>query len=209
MNKLILTSLGAIGVGGTGIGGYILLNPAESPKTKKSTPFKERYEKSLLNLDGDSTIWESKFSLLKKGNPNHPSLKGISTKEDNIAKSLHKQGCRDLYDSSSENSNYLEDFKNYCAKLIEDVVSGNWIEGEKTQTRTKWDAKLKDMKSKKDKLLSPSLQELTGKLTSSGETFSETERKLLEDWCNSRRKDLSQGEEGKLIEEIKNYCVNS
>ncbi|CBY92389.1 hypothetical protein HF1_03810 [Mycoplasma haemofelis str. Langford 1] len=211
MSKLIPASLGAVGAGGAGIGGYMLLNPSENQKTEKVITFKEKYKGALLDLEGDkdSAIWESKFTLLKSGSPHHPSLKGITTKEDTEAKSLHKQGCRDLYNSPADNNHYLEDFKNYCAKLIGDVVSGSWIEGEQTQTGTKWDGKLKDIKSKKDNLISSVLKELAGKLTSSGETFTENERKLLEGWCHARKKDLSQGEENSLLEEIKSYCISS
>ncbi|AEG72669.1 hypothetical protein MHF_0393 [Mycoplasma haemofelis Ohio2] len=199
MNKLIPASLGAAGVGGAGYGGYLLLNPSENKEVVVTT-IREKYKTSLLSFEGttDEKAWESKFSSLKSGTPNHPDLKAIDTAKEEKAK--HKEACKKIYDSPADNKDYFEDFKKYCSKLIGDVVSGTWVTED-----GKVDGKLKEVKTNKNSLLHKELKNLFSKLTT--DTFDDPIRKELKDWCSSKKDQLFLGEESNIIDEIKKYCT--
>ncbi|AEW45168.1 hypothetical protein MHC_01510 [Mycoplasma haemocanis str. Illinois] len=209
MSKVIPVSLGFIGIGGAGIGGYFLSKSGESKNITIPT-FREKYEKSLLSFDGstDEKLWESKFTTLKSGYKNHPGLKAITTtSNDSKAKSLHKEVCKKIYDSQSNNQNYFSDFKKYCSKLIRDVVNGTWItdNSETNGGSNKWDGKLTSLKDKKNNLIHQELKDLSSKLTTG--SFDAAKRKELKDWCSSKKDQLFSGEGNDVIQEIKSYCA--
>ncbi|CBY92348.1 hypothetical protein HF1_03400 [Mycoplasma haemofelis str. Langford 1] len=209
MSKLIPASLGVLGAGGAGAGGYFLAKSSGSENVATPT-FRVKYEKSLLNFEGstDEKSWGAKFTSLKSGTKNHPDLKTASaTDDETTGKSLHKEACRKIYDSPSDNHDYFEDFKKYCSKLIEDVVDGTWITDDSAASGSsnKWDGKLTNLKSNKSNLIHQKLKDLSNKLT--GSSFDATNRKELKDWCSTMKSQLFLGESENVIKEIKSYCA--
>ncbi|CBY92386.1 hypothetical protein HF1_03780 [Mycoplasma haemofelis str. Langford 1] len=213
MGKLLPASLGAVGAGGAGIGGYMLLNPSENQKV---ITFKEKYSKSLLDLseNKDESIWKTKLTSLKSQTPNHPDLREVSAVAkgdggEDKAKPLHKEACRKIYDSPSDNQSYFEDFKKYCSKLIGDLITETWISSE-SSSDSKWNTRLGSLISKKGELISQKLKDLVAKLpTDNNNNFTPEQRKELQAWCSPQKEQLFLGEESKVIDEIKSYCTGN
>ncbi|AEW45159.1 hypothetical protein MHC_01465 [Mycoplasma haemocanis str. Illinois] len=204
MNKLIPASLGLVGAGSLGIGGWIAFKP------KMINPYKEKYKTAII--EEKSSLWETKFLALKGKSPINEKLKkaaGTSESED-IRKGKHKEGCREIYESSTQDSKYLDDFKQYCSKNNGDVLSSGWISEVPTSSITstsssKWHGKLTSLKNNKDRETHPFLKSLATKLT--GDTFNKTQGDELKGWCDSQKGEIFLGDKDHSFQLIKSYCV--
>ncbi|AEG72684.1 hypothetical protein MHF_0408 [Mycoplasma haemofelis Ohio2] len=212
MSKLIPASLGAMGVSGAGVGSYIYLTSSENKKEEKVMTFKEKYSHAPLDLEGNTndTIWSSKLTALKTGSPHHPDLisakNAITPQGEDKAKPLHKEACRKIYGSSSDNQDYFHDFKKYCSKLLGDLVTGTWISSD-SNSNSSWDGKLNDLISKKSELVSQTLKSFAESLKTG--SLTEEQRKTIKDWCSTQKDQLFSGEGDNVIQEIKSYCTSN
>ncbi|AEG73350.1 hypothetical protein MHF_1102 [Mycoplasma haemofelis Ohio2] len=202
MNKLVPVSLGALGAGGLGAGGWAL------SRSKVIDPYSEKYKFAILK-DEDRTLWEEKFKLLASATPSHETLKKASGSQgdESSRKANHKKGCHEIYGLSTKDTKYLEDFKKYCSKNNGDVMGSGWI-SETTEPPTspsKWDTKLTSLKNKKDQETVKALKELAAKLTES--TFDKGKRDELKTWCDGGKSGIYLGEDDPSTKVIRSYCV--
>ncbi|AEG72891.1 hypothetical protein MHF_0619 [Mycoplasma haemofelis Ohio2] len=210
MNKAVLTSLGAAGVGGTALGGAIL---AKNHHNANSFP-RKKYKHALLKLDADETIWNSKYSSLQSSaeKPTNSTLASAWSKSKESgkeieAKNLLKQGCEEIYNSHEE-SKYLKDFKKFCAKTNKDVsTKSNWITGNNKDT--KWNTPLTSLKSYGE-ALDPELSGIKNALPQNNSDFDDTHREWLWGWCGDTQQELFDGIEGtpKLVNQD-TFCVEN
>ncbi|AEW45516.1 hypothetical protein MHC_03280 [Mycoplasma haemocanis str. Illinois] len=205
MNKLILASTGTVAASGLGIGSYVLF-------FKNSETISNKYKSALL---GDSSnLWDKKWEKLKSSNSEifHETLKRAkekATSDPTVSKSLHKQGCKEIYSSPLKNSKYLKDLKNYCSKNVSDVVTeGNWI-NEDYNSSTKWDTSLKALKNNKQSKLPKYLEDLVGNLPNTGDTFQAQDRQLLKHWCDMAQNEIVTDDLQSLISNAKLYCLSN
>ncbi|AEW45535.1 hypothetical protein MHC_03375 [Mycoplasma haemocanis str. Illinois] len=217
MNKLLLPLAGLGGVGTVGLGSYIFLKRKEENNiTKQASTFRDKYSQAILT--NESSLWASKFTLLKDGEqPTHPQLKEAKTKfttkaDDEEAKSMHKEGCKDIYDSQLEESTYFQDFKKYCAKTIENGITESWITANKSES-SKWDPKLNKLKDHNETNqgeLDDALKTLKGKLTpNSQSTWDENKREELKQWCDGLRGEIFTGDTETKFTHAKLYCAGT
>ncbi|AEW45515.1 hypothetical protein MHC_03275 [Mycoplasma haemocanis str. Illinois] len=202
-----------------GAGGYLLFSNQgkEHVKTNRPETFRSRYSKSILS-EGDN-LWDTKFEALKNNEtPANQKLldaKLKHTSDTNAAKKLHKQGCREIYDSPIKESIHLKDFKTYCAKTIKDGITKpeTWISQEDTKNTGKWDPKLtalKDHTDQKSGSLDESLATLKNKLSSgSTRSWNESERNELKNWCKTVEGEVFEGEENIKFANAKLYCTSN
>ncbi|CBY93003.1 hypothetical protein HF1_09950 [Mycoplasma haemofelis str. Langford 1] len=202
MNKAIPISLRAAGAGGLGLGGWALSRP------KVTDPYKEKYSFAILK-DGDSALWDKKFKSLENANPTHETLRKAtgSVGDESTRKSHHKNGCREIYESSVKDDKYLDDFKKYCSKNNEDAIGGSWIAvgTEDSVSPSKWNDKLKALKSKKDQETLQALKTLAGKVTDSPD---KAQRDELKQWCDGQKSELFLGDNDPFTSGIKSYCID-
>ncbi|AEG73150.1 hypothetical protein MHF_0892 [Mycoplasma haemofelis Ohio2] len=203
MNKLIPALAGTAAASGAGLGGYVWFS-------KKVETIEDKYKSALL--DDSSNLWDKKWEKIKSSEPVHETLrkaKEKATSESPISKSLHRQGCMEIYSSPLENFKYLEDLKNYCSKNISDVVTGgNWIADD--DQNTKWDTPLKALKEKGQASLPKDLGDIVSKLTTTtGTTFQQAERKLLKDWCDKTKDEIATDDLKDLISNAQLYCLSA
>ncbi|AEW45147.1 hypothetical protein MHC_01405 [Mycoplasma haemocanis str. Illinois] len=210
----------AVVIGGTGgvLGSYHS-SPNFQPKKKIVNPklnvrFKDKYKTPLLDLNGDEEIWNTKWNLLKDGKPTHPKL--LKAKETNTqqqdSKKLHKEGCKDIYDSATMATPYFLDFKYYCSKTNKDVIKGDWISEDTKNPKTKneWDEPLKDLSSATEKDLVKELLELFKKIKKDTKTpskFDENHREKLKEWCDLISEGFYLGEGLQDVENAKKFCL--
>ncbi|CBY92486.1 hypothetical protein HF1_04780 [Mycoplasma haemofelis str. Langford 1] len=205
MNKSLMMGLGAAGAGGLGFGGYSLLKPKEET-------FRSKYQHSLINKEGDNQIWESRYSTLKGKSPKFQLLKEVAQKNDDAqtSKSAHKEACLKLYDTPTKDTQYFEDFENYCSKHIEDMVTGGTLIADNKNTGTKWDTKLtalKNLTGTSIDSLSEKLKEL--KTTMGDQAASETHRESLKNWCDATKTKIFLGAEDSTFKDVNTYCVHA
>nr|WP_014272644.1 hypothetical protein [Mycoplasma haemocanis] len=210
MSKLVLPLVGIGGVGVAGLGGYSLLK--KSWETPKEQTFKDKYSHAIL-ASGDD-LWATKFKDLKDGsNPTHSRLLEAQTKfksndSDENAKLLQKEGCEDIYNSKLEGSNYLQDFRKYCAKLVSNAVKGTWIVDD-TANSGKWDTKLNSLKTHNGSL-DTSLETLKGKLNAnSGANVDANKRGELKNWCDGIKGEIFMGDKDIKFTQAQLYCVEN
>ncbi|CBY92341.1 hypothetical protein HF1_03330 [Mycoplasma haemofelis str. Langford 1] len=202
MSKLIPASLGVVGAGGLGMGGWMAFRP------KITDPYKEKYKAAII--EEGSTLWNTKFTSMKGKTPINEKLKkasGTSGSEE-TRKAQHKEGCKEIYESSSKDNKYLSDFKLYCSKNNGDVITTGWISEAPTESiasSSKWHGKLTSLKNNKDKETNLSLKAIATKLT--GDTFSKAQGDELKGWCDTQKGEIFLGDKDPSIQLIKNYCV--
>ncbi|AEW45429.1 hypothetical protein MHC_02835 [Mycoplasma haemocanis str. Illinois] len=205
MNKLIpIATVGGIGV--VGGGGYSLWH------FNKKITFADKYKNSLLKLEKSDSIFTAKFTSLQNKTPKHPKLSEAARRfsETEIAKDLHIEGCKDIYSSSADSSEYFDDFKQYCARAIKDVIS-NIISAEKSDSG-KWNPKLTLLRShseSKDGKLDDKLDTLKKSLpvASTGtDNFDDNKREILKQWCDEIKESLFIPNEEILLKQFKLYC---
>ncbi|AEW45585.1 hypothetical protein MHC_03625 [Mycoplasma haemocanis str. Illinois] len=214
MNKLLFSALGLGGISAASAVGYILIREKDKPISKQEETFKTKYAKAILK-DSDN-LWDSKFGNLKSGDqPSHPTLaqaKTQSSSNQETAKSLHKQGCQEIYNSKIEGTTYLNDFQTYCAKNFKDATASSkqWISDEHSQ-KEKWDPKLTSLntretnqKGKLDVGLS-TLKETLSKVSNS--TWEDSHRQSLKQWCDESQKSIFNGEEDEKFIQAGLYCT--
>ncbi|AEG72797.1 hypothetical protein HF1_04830 [Mycoplasma haemofelis str. Langford 1] len=200
MSKLAMLMLGVAGTTGTaGLGFLIAKNQKD-----ESQKLRSKYPHALLTLDSDSS-WSDKFNLLKTKTPSHPILKQAKTQFSNTqqSQSLYKKGCNAIYDS--EGTQYLEDFKTFCAKTNKDGITGTWIKGG-ADVNTKWDEKLTNLKKSTDKLSSRFL-EVQQSLSS--DSFNDEMRTNIQKACDNANSEIYLGSESVETRNIKNFCLTS
>ncbi|CBY92484.1 hypothetical protein HF1_04760 [Mycoplasma haemofelis str. Langford 1] len=204
MGKLIPATLGMAGVGSAGLGSYIFLKPKPVPT------FRERYVSAILK--DEDALWNTKFSTLTGKTPINLKLKeAAATGGDEATKKLkHKEGCKEIYDSSSEEPKFLEDFKKYCSKTNKDASSTTtWISDEvTTSSSNKWDTALGNLKnhdiSKKGELVEK-LNQLKLSLANKN-SYDQNDRKPLKTWCDSVQLELYEGSESVTFKNQELYC---
>ncbi|CBY92489.1 hypothetical protein HF1_04810 [Mycoplasma haemofelis str. Langford 1] len=204
MNKAALIGTGALGAGGTGIGGFFLLKPSGSEIT-----FSQKYKSALLDLSEsskDTSLWNSKFESLKEKNPIHKKLQeavGKVTSSPEEAKSLHKQGCKAIYGASVESGkNYFNDFKSYCSKTVKEGTAGAWISGAKTVT-TDWNPSLTSLHGHQGELHSDFE---TVKKTLTPSAFDDDQREKLRALCETIGGELLE-DDSLRIKSAQSFCV--
>ncbi|AEG72645.1 hypothetical protein MHF_0368 [Mycoplasma haemofelis Ohio2] len=213
MSKTLLTTAGAMGAAGTGVGGYFLLS---NNKIDESLLIRSKYKVSVLSKSGEESLWDKKYEAIKNSSPHNQTLKKAvakssgTDKNDEEAKKLLKQGCFEIYESSYEDANNFSDFKNYCAKTNKDISKvTSWnTDTSENNTNNKWDKALESLKSHtvetKGKL-DPVLEKLKTELT--GNTpFSTTIRARFKSWCESTNKGLFEGEESTAFRNQEDFC---
>ncbi|AEW45513.1 hypothetical protein MHC_03265 [Mycoplasma haemocanis str. Illinois] len=204
MHKLILASTGTVAASGLGIGSYVLF-------FKNSETISNKYKSALLNDSSD--LWDKKWEKLKSSNSEvfHETLKRAKEKassDEATSKSLHKQGCKEIYSSPLKNSQYLKDLKHYCSKNISDVVTGgNWINEDYTSS-TKWDSSLTALKSNKQSKLPKFLEELVSQITAKDATFHQQDRQLLKNWCDMAKDSIATDDLKDVISNAQLYCLS-
>ncbi|AEG73175.1 hypothetical protein HF1_08380 [Mycoplasma haemofelis str. Langford 1] len=217
MNKLLLPLAGLGGAGAAGLGSYMLLKDKEEGNTtKQEATFRDKYSQAILN--NESSLWTSKFTILKDGGqPKHPKLQQAKTKftvksDDSDAQSLHKDGCKEIYDSKVEESIYFQDFKKYCSKNVGDGVTEAWITVDKKDS-SKWDPKLNKLKNHNEAnqgALDDVLKSLREKLTSGSQsTWDEGKRGELKQWCDGVKSEIFMGDADIKFANSKLYCAGA
>ncbi|AEG72795.1 hypothetical protein MHF_0523 [Mycoplasma haemofelis Ohio2] len=206
MNKAALIGTSALGAGGAGIGGFLLLLLKPSEIT-----FSQKYKSALLDLSEnskDTSLWNSKFESLKGKNPVHEKLKeavGKVTSSLEEAKSLHKQGCKAIYGASVESGkNYFNDFKSYCSKTVKEGTSGTWISGAKTVT-TDWNPSLTSLHGHQGELHSD-FETVKKILTPSD--FHDDQREKLRVLCETIGGELLE-DDSLRIKNAQSFCMKS
>ncbi|AEW45254.1 hypothetical protein MHC_01940 [Mycoplasma haemocanis str. Illinois] len=204
MNKLIPISLGIVGAGGAGLGSYIFLKP------KPILSFRKKY--SLAVLKDDDSLWNTKFTALTGKTPTNLKLReaAMNGGDETSKKLKHKEGCQEIYDSSSEETKYLEDFKKYCSRNNKDASSATaWISDEITNSSSnKWDTALGNLKnhdiSKKGEL-TEKLRKLKLSLSNKS-SYDQNDRQSLKTWCDSMQLDPYEGPESMNFKNQELYC---
>ncbi|AEW45552.1 hypothetical protein MHC_03460 [Mycoplasma haemocanis str. Illinois] len=211
MGKALTALVGITGASVAGVGGYMISTRSGNVKTKDT--FRTKYSKAILKDNDD--LWNTKFDLFKGTHqPTNRKLvdaKSKHTSNASEAKDLHKQGCKEIYDSPWQNSSHLKDFQTYCARNVKDMFTkpNSWIE-EDAKTSGKWDQKLTNLKShEEDKkgALDAGLRAVKDKL-SGNDSWDETKRNSLKSWCNEIGKEIFMGEEDIKFSNVTLYCVS-
>ncbi|AEW45583.1 hypothetical protein MHC_03615 [Mycoplasma haemocanis str. Illinois] len=211
-------SLALVGGTATAVGGGVLISKSplfQNSQSQQRETFKHRYSKATLGEN--DPLWETKFSNFS-GNvqPTHEKLKEAKTKHTsnpNEAKSLHKRGCKEIYDSEWEGSRFLNDFKSYCSKTMGDAMKdiGTWIDQE-SSADGKWNTKLTSLSSHDEKqngILEGALKNLKTSLTpSSGSNWDADKRTSLNNWCKEVKASIFAGEEDMPFKHAKLYCID-
>ncbi|CBY92804.1 hypothetical protein HF1_07960 [Mycoplasma haemofelis str. Langford 1] len=217
MSKLMLPLAGIGGASAAGLGGYMLMKGNEkAPAIQKEETFRTKYSQAILGDTDD--LWNTKFDTLKgTGQPSHQKLKDAKTKSgvsgpETEAKELHKQGCREIYDSEIKSSLYLTDFQTYCSKTIKDAIdkSKNWISSEAGSTTGDWDSQLTQLKSHDETnkgALDSKLKTLVDKLKQDSHSVDEADRKAIKEWCDSTQKEIFMGESDHRFSHSQLYCI--
>ncbi|AEW45146.1 hypothetical protein MHC_01400 [Mycoplasma haemocanis str. Illinois] len=213
MSKYLVLSLGGIGVGAAGVGGLLTFRPWETKET-----FSNKYQYALLDTSKDNDSWNSKYTALKQATPKHPTLskavlasKKSPSPNDAEAKKIMREGCKSIYDSPYEGSEYLDDFKKYCSKTNQDASANSTWNTDNTNTSNKWDTTLTSLKdhnfSEKGKLtaaLSQLKENIKGK-----STFEQTHRESLKNWCDGVKIEPFMGSDSKEFKNQELYCKGS
>ncbi|AEW45689.1 hypothetical protein MHC_04165 [Mycoplasma haemocanis str. Illinois] len=212
MSKNLILTLGGLGIGGVGAGGLLALRPWKS----KVVTFADRYKHSLLDTVKDNSAWDNRYSFLKTIKPKHPTLISAhieatktSSSNENEAKRLMKEGCKSIYKSPFENSEYWDDFKNYCSRTNGDASSGKEWNGEDTTSSSgnKWDASLTSLKSHEISNGSlPSVLETLKAEIQSKDSFEKTHRDSLKSWCDGVKKEPFMGPDSLEFRNQELYC---
>ncbi|CBY92894.1 hypothetical protein HF1_08860 [Mycoplasma haemofelis str. Langford 1] len=214
MSKLALPLVGLGGAGAAGLGGYTLFKKFE--ETPKEQTFQDKYSHAILTAE--DSLWTTKFKDLKDGSkPAHSKLVEAQTKfktsdSDPEAQRLQKEGCQEIYNFPIKDSNYLQDFQKYCAKLIGNGVAGTWIVADNTNS-SKWDAKLNSLKAHDESQngsLDEALEALKGKLNAASESgLDNNKRGELKKWCDSVKGEIFIGDKDSRLTHAKLYCVEN
>ncbi|AEG73226.1 hypothetical protein MHF_0971 [Mycoplasma haemofelis Ohio2] len=216
MSKLLLPALGLGGASAAAAGGYALFSGRDNPSLPQEETFRTKYAKAILQ-DSDS-LWDSKFTSLERGNQHtHPKLaqaKTQSSSNKETTKALHKQACREIYNSKVEGTTYLSDFQSYCSKNFKDATTSSkqWIADGHNQTE-KWNPKLtalstlgEDQKGQLDGDLK-TLKETLSKVSNS--SWEDSHRQSLKQWCDESQKAIFMGEEDEKFIQVGLYTVSS
>ncbi|CBY92407.1 hypothetical protein HF1_03990 [Mycoplasma haemofelis str. Langford 1] len=209
MSKLIPASLGALGAGGLGVGGLMVLKPWQSESV---VTFKDKYSQALLDDKVDATIWTKKYEELKKTTPNHPKLveafeKTKAPADEARAKELLKEGCLAIYSLPVENSKHFSDFKSFCSKTNADVSENkDWISEAVSNNKNKWDTALTSLKSHDKGELDRELAKLKAGIQNNSETFPEDKKTLLKGWCDSAKSSIFEGRDSVVFKNQESFC---
>ncbi|AEW45208.1 hypothetical protein MHC_01710 [Mycoplasma haemocanis str. Illinois] len=208
MSKLIFASLGTLGAGAAGVGGWIVFKSGQS---KRIVTFKDKYSQALLDGKADDTTWTKKYEELKKTSPNHPKLreafeKTKASEDEARAKELLKEGCSSLYSLSVEDSKHFSDFKSFCSKTNSDVSGdGKWIEEAISNNKNKWDASLESLQ-KYEGELNQELANLKQGIQSNSGTFPEDKKTALKNWCDSVKSSIFEGKDTVVFKNQESFC---
>ncbi|AEG73311.1 hypothetical protein MHF_1061 [Mycoplasma haemofelis Ohio2] len=218
MSKSLALSLGGLGVAGSGVGGLLVFKPWEP----KAITFADKYKHAFLDTSKNDTSWDSKYAALKTHSlKKRPSLvkaseeanKGSSANEAE-ARRLMREGCKAIYESPFENSEYEGDFKTFCSKTNEEASDSkkSWNNGSASEaTSNKWDTPLNSLKShdmEKQGGLVDVLAQLKATL-STGSALSQEHRESLKKWCDSIRKEPFMGTDSLEFKNQELYCKTS
>ncbi|AEG73199.1 hypothetical protein HF1_08630 [Mycoplasma haemofelis str. Langford 1] len=204
MSKLILPTLGLGGAGAAGFGAYMLI-----PRDAEIT-FAVKYKNAILNPTGDESLWNSKFTSLNGKTVKHLKLQSAVTQHSSNsenAKALHKEACKDIYNSPFENSDYQKDFQDYCARNLKDEIGSKWITEEKGGS--KWTARLTSLKSHSESNgeLDDTLKGIKTSISNdNNNTFDDTKRENLKNWCTSAGAEIFNSTEDARFKLVKLYC---
>nr|WP_052663347.1 hypothetical protein [Mycoplasma haemofelis] len=213
-SKSLMLSLGGLGAGGVGVGGLLATKPWES----KKVTFSDKYKHAILDTAKDDDIWGRKYTSLKATKPKHPKLIRAYTEatkqppeNEQEAKRLLKEGCKAIYESPFEDSEYKNDFKSYCSKTNLDASPNQTWNSESTDSSSKWDASLKALKSH-DINTKGSLVEVLVTLKSSiqsKDSFEKANRDSLKGWCDGVKVEIFMGSDSAEFKNQELYCKGS
>ncbi|CBY93020.1 hypothetical protein HF1_10120 [Mycoplasma haemofelis str. Langford 1] len=120
-----------------------------------------------------------------------------------------KEGCKAIYASSVEDSEYKDDFKTYCSRTNEDASSSKEWNGEDTTSTSnnKWDAPLTSLKSHGESsgTLPSALETLKKEIQGKG-SFEKTHRDTLKSWCDGVKKEIFMGSDSLEFRHQELYC---
>ncbi|AEW45561.1 hypothetical protein MHC_03505 [Mycoplasma haemocanis str. Illinois] len=202
MSKLILPVIGGVGV--VGFGAYMM-----TPRGTEIT-FKNKYKNAILGTTDNAALWNSKFTLLNGKTVRHPKLRLAVIKyssDSEYAKTLHKEGCKEIYNAPVKHSEYRKDFKDYCSKNLKDEIGNKWITEE--NNGSKWTAKLTSLKShdSNNGELDGTLKRIKTSISGdNNNTFDDTKRGDLKAWCTSAGAEIFESPESDLFKLVKLYC---
>ncbi|AEW45226.1 hypothetical protein MHC_01800 [Mycoplasma haemocanis str. Illinois] len=212
MNKSVLLSLGVVGAGGAGIGGFLAFRPSSSKEAV--TTFATKYKSAILNFKDnspDTSLWNAKFKSLSGKQPTNERLKDAASKvstSENEAKNLYKQGCEEIYSHSIKDQTYFNDFKNYCSKTVKEGLKGEWINGAKGAADD-WKPSLTALKEYESKTKGPlhkDFEEIKKSLTSAD--FTDDQRGKLKALCDIIGTEIFE-EDTSRVKNAKSFCIKS
>ncbi|CBY92388.1 hypothetical protein HF1_03800 [Mycoplasma haemofelis str. Langford 1] len=220
MGKGAYLALGTAGAGGLGAGGLIASKPWQS--TSKEVPkvvasIKDKYSVALLDPTKDETIWIKKYDVLKSSSPNNLTLQEAlkkskdPNKNEEEAKRLMKEGCKEIYESKIDDSKSFSDFRQLCSKNNEDASkAGDWNTDDVTTSNNKWDKALKKLKEHNidtndelDSLLVALKESIGANQTT---TFDQALRTKVKDWCTNARGEMFEGENSIKFKNQETFC---
>ncbi|CBY92330.1 hypothetical protein HF1_03220 [Mycoplasma haemofelis str. Langford 1] len=217
MSKSLALSLGGLGAGAAGVGGLLTFKPWETQET-----FATKYKHALLDTSKDSDSWNNKYTALKQATPKHPKLlKAVSESKkspspnDAEAKKLMREGCKAIYESPHEKSEYLNDFKKYCSKTNQEASTNTTWNTDNVTTSgsgtNKWDTSLTSLKShnfsQKGNLVE-ALVKLKEDIKEKS-TFEQTHRERLKNWCDKVKTETFMGSDSLEFKNQDLYCKGS
>ncbi|AEW45545.1 hypothetical protein MHC_03425 [Mycoplasma haemocanis str. Illinois] len=208
MSKVLFSLLGT---SVTAVVGYILFKNNSTSNPEKT--FKNQYPEAILKAE--SNLWNSKFKSLKDGGqPTHATLALAKSKignDETEAKTLHRRGCEEIYNSKFKETAYLNDFQLYCSKNLKDVITTpkTWITDDNTKGN-KWDSKLTSLSTHDTQQgeLDESLSALKTTLSQlSQKTWTNEHRKNLKDWCDAAQTSIFSGDKELKFIHAGLYCM--
>ncbi|AEW45661.2 hypothetical protein MHC_04015 [Mycoplasma haemocanis str. Illinois] len=213
MSKVLILSLGGVGVAGVGTGALFILKPWES----KVVTFSDKYKYALLDTSKHDSFWDSKYTALKTnaGKKHTKLVKAYdeATKQTSPneleAKRLMREGCKEIYESPVENSEYKDDFKNYCSKTNSEASSTqNWnSENTADSSNNKWDTPLNSLKSHQEGLVDALFQLKT--TLSGGTSFNQSHRETIKNWCDGIKKEPFMGTDSLEFKNQERFCKSN
>ncbi|AEG72965.1 hypothetical protein MHF_0695 [Mycoplasma haemofelis Ohio2] len=201
-------------VGASGMGLLIKSQISQEPEKEK---FRDRYKKALLDLKAtqgeEFTKVENKWGKIKSSfDPKNALLKEaktlLSSSRETEAKQKYREGCQSIYDSEfSSQGEVWSDFKSYCSKTNEDVLSG-WVTEEinGNSVGAVWTKKLGALKDKDSPLLKK-LLDLKSELNEND--YSTDQANKLKSWCDEEKVNPFEGDQSSVYGYLSEFCVET